>query len=258
VSAREARPAVKPDRPESDFERQMREARDAQPMISRCAVAGCGFHVAGTAGECREAALAHRRTEHPRLRRNGINPKPKAKPAHEQTAKDRRILADLAERRRGGRITAERLAAARARYALGESQMAIARLVFAEWGYKTVAACQAAISREFRRVGVAPRAGRPPVGTPRRRRTLYGQRLTPPRLDACGRLLDAGFSADAIAKLAWELFSYADSKSAAVAIRRSLAARGVAVNRGRRKPSLTDRQARQILADADPGLQAAA
>jgi hypothetical protein len=251
-------------REETPFEQKIREHREQQPTTVRCAVEGCGFVREGPAIEMFELARQHRLAEHPDLRERGVNPKAKpAKPTHEQTEEDRKIVRDLvartksrpaAAKKRQGRqtlLTADRYADALRRYEEGDSLAGIARASFAAWGYASPAMCERAMSREMRRRGVEIR----------KTFRMPGRvtRLTPNRAAACRALYEAGISTSAIATLVWERYGYANENACSGSLAQRLRADGVALDRRRFPiPELNRQQALQVLDDAETPTAAAA
>lgn len=253
-----------PGRAESDNDRRVREWRDAQPMVTRCAVDGCDFRVEGSALECREAAHAHRLAKHRGVvLERGVRRRKKAQRA-EQTAEDRKIIAGIAARAAGGLMTPARVSEAVRRHNGGETQMAIARAVFAEWGYKTPVTCQVAISKALRSLGIKGRRGRPAAARPAVERLPAPRwgKLTSARTTACRRLYEAGISAGAISELMWQRYGYGSRESCRSAILDRLRRDGVELRANTVQiaiPELNRREAIEILEAAEAtGLSKAA
>jgi hypothetical protein len=151
-------------RTKSEYQLKVEADRDAQPMVTRCAVDGCDWRVEATVGECREQARAHREAEHPELlvakKRTGKAPKVR----REQTGEDKLILRALESNRRRspsaenrGRavlLTSEHVEEAHRRNLAGESLAAIIRDSLTVWGYGSEKAAAVALRRELAKHGL--------------------------------------------------------------------------------------------------------
>jgi hypothetical protein len=231
----------------------------------------------GVAVEVLELARQHRVAEHPELRERGTRPKPKTPVKHPsvQTEEDKRIVRDIAERRRAKTAAPKRASsrsaqaaaaprrlltdamldeATRRHVAGGESLLGIARERYVAWGFLNPKSCAVALSRDLRGRGVQIRPRTETTRTP------APSRLTPERVAACAALYTVGFSTTAIGELVWERYGYASRASAGVSIAVRLREAGVLV--GRRPPgvrSLGADEAAAVIEAADrPPLEEAA
>jgi hypothetical protein len=231
-------------------------SRDAQPLVVRCLHCP-DWSVEAPAGEARERARAHRAAEHPELPLVALAPKrPKKQPAYEQTAADRKLVGDLAARRRTmgdvsrSRLTDEHLSEAVSRYDQGVSVREIAGDRFEDWGYSSVESLAVALYRLLPQ-RVAHWRGR---SSSRRSSSNGSGRLSSEREGVLRHLYEAHWSLGQIAFLVSETWGYASVDAARAELGKRLRAAGVEV-RARtaleQLPEISKAQAESLLAAAE-------